>query len=93
VLPEVPTFGEQGYAGLVSQGWIGFFAPSKTHSAIVEKLNAAVNDILQTQETKSRLDAVGFVANRQSLPDTLLRVDQELANWAKMVDAIGLKIR
>jgi tripartite-type tricarboxylate transporter receptor subunit TctC len=93
VLPEVPTFGEQGYAGFVSQGWIGFFAPSKTHSAIVEKLNAAVNDILQTQETKSRLDAVGFVANRQSLPDTLSRVDQELANWAKMVDAIGLKIR
>jgi tripartite-type tricarboxylate transporter receptor subunit TctC len=92
-LPEVPTFGEQGYAGFVSQGWIGAFAPARTDPAIVAKLNVAVNEILQTQETKSRLDAVGFVANRQSLPETIARLEHEQANWAKMVDAIGLRIK
>jgi tripartite-type tricarboxylate transporter receptor subunit TctC len=91
-LPDVPTFGEAGFPGFVSYGWIALFAPAKTNPAIVATLNAAVNDILQMQETKTRLDAVGFMANRQSLPDTVARLDQELANWAKMVSAIGLKI-
>jgi tripartite-type tricarboxylate transporter receptor subunit TctC len=93
VLPDVPTFGEAGFPGFTAQGWIALFAPAKINPQIAEKLNAAVNDILQTPEAKERLAAVGFIANRQSLPDTAQRLSSELDNWGRMVQAIGLKIK
>ena len=94
-LPDVPTFGEAGYPGFVSSGWIALFAPAQTPPAIAisEKLNQAVNDILRSPDTSRRLDALGFVPNLQSRPDTAQRLQQELASWSRMVDAIGLKIR
>jgi len=61
--------------------------------AIAEKLNGTVNEILDLPEVKARLDVLGFVANRQSLPDTVKRVDGELENWRRMVSAIGLKVK
>ena len=92
-LPQVPTFIEAGYPGFVSSGWIALFAPAATRRATAAALNQAVNDVLQSPAAASRLDALGFVANRQSLAETARRVDEELASWSRMVDAIGLKIR
>jgi tripartite-type tricarboxylate transporter receptor subunit TctC len=92
-LPDVPTFGEAGYPGFVSSGWIALFAPAQTPPAIAAALNQAVNDILQSDDAGQRLAALGFIPNRQSLPDTARHLDQELASWSRMVDAIGLKIR
>jgi tripartite-type tricarboxylate transporter receptor subunit TctC len=92
-LPDVPTVGEAGYPGFASYGWIAMFAPAKTNPAIVEKLNVAVNEILEMPEARNRLDAVGFMANRQPLPETVKRLDTELTNWGTMVSAIGVKIK
>ncbi len=92
-LPNVPTFGEAGFPGFVSQGWIAMFAPARMKPAVAERLNAAVNDILGTKDAKEKLAALGFTSNVQSLPDTTRRLSTELATWGTMVDAIGLKIR
>ena len=92
-LADVPTFPEAGIPNFSSYGWIALFAPGRIEPAIASKLNAAVNDILDLPDVKARLDALGFVPNRQSLPDTAARLDRELANWAEMVGAIGLKMR
>ena len=37
--------------------------------------------------------ALGFLANRASLPDTQRRFKAELENWSRMVAAVGLRIR
>ena len=92
-LPDVPTFAEADIPRFSSHGWIGLFAPAKTGSAVADKLNAAVNGILDLPDVKARLDALGFVANRQSLAETGARVEAELENWRRMVSATGLKIR
>jgi tripartite-type tricarboxylate transporter receptor subunit TctC len=92
-LPEVPTFEETGIPRFSSSGWIALFAPAKTDPAIAGALNAAVNDILAQPDVKTRLDALGFNANRQSLADTAKRLDMEMEIWSRMVSAIGLKIK
>jgi tripartite-type tricarboxylate transporter receptor subunit TctC len=92
-LPDVPTFPEAGIPEFASYGWIALLAPGRIDPAIAAKLNAAVNDILDLPDVKARLDALGFVPNRQSLQETVARLDLELANWGKMVGAIGLKMR
>jgi tripartite-type tricarboxylate transporter receptor subunit TctC len=93
VLPQVPTLGEAGFPGLIAQGWIALFAPARIDPAIAAKINAAVNDILQTADAKDKLAAVGFVPNRQNLSDTAQRLKSELDSWGGMVQAIGLKIK
>jgi tripartite-type tricarboxylate transporter receptor subunit TctC len=92
-LPDVPTFPEAGIPDFSSYGWIALFAPAKIDPAIAGKLNAAVNDTLALPEVKGRLDTLGFVASRASLPDTQKRLKDELESWSRMVGAIGLKIR
>ena len=52
-LPAVPTVGEAGYPSLEDLTWYGFFVPAKTPANIVEKLNAAIQAALRTDEVKS----------------------------------------
>jgi tripartite-type tricarboxylate transporter receptor subunit TctC len=92
-LPDVPTFSESGFPDFASYGWIAMLAPARTSPVVAEKLNAAVNEILDQPDVKERLGALGFGANHQSLAGTRARLDAEIQNWSRMVAAIGLKIK
>jgi tripartite-type tricarboxylate transporter receptor subunit TctC len=46
-VPNVPTYGEMGFPDVYHGSWVGFFAPAKTPDAIVAKLNAEINAIMQ----------------------------------------------
>lgn len=54
-LPEVPTFAEQGYAGLEMSLWYGIVAPAATPRPIVAKLNAEIVRALALPEVRQRL--------------------------------------
>ena len=47
-LPDVPTMLEHGYSGFPPASWTGVLAPAGTPASIVGKLNAAINDALQS---------------------------------------------
>lgn len=48
--PNVATFAEQGFNGIVISEWIGMFAPNKTPAAVVNKINQAVRTALENKE-------------------------------------------
>jgi tripartite-type tricarboxylate transporter receptor subunit TctC len=52
-LPDVPTVAEQGYPGFESVGWIGLAAPAKTPSAILDKLNGEIRNMLEDPAVKA----------------------------------------
>lgn len=92
-LPDVPTFPQVGIPDFASYGWIAMFAPARTPAVVAEKLNATVNQILDQPDVKARLGALGFGTNRQSFSETRTRLETEIENWRRMVEAIGLKIK
>jgi tripartite-type tricarboxylate transporter receptor subunit TctC len=47
VLPDVPTAGEAGVPGYEATIWLGLMAPTGTPKPVIEKLNAAVNDVIK----------------------------------------------
>src|ERR1700728_155443 len=51
-LPDVPTMVESGYPDFVLDAWNSLLAPAGTPPEIIAKLNAAVNEGLQTQAVK-----------------------------------------
>src|SRR6201998_1742285 len=50
VLPEVPTVEEAGVKGYEATIWLGLMAPKGTPRPIIDKLNAAVNDVIRRPE-------------------------------------------
>jgi tripartite-type tricarboxylate transporter receptor subunit TctC len=54
-LPDVPTMQEAGLTGFVSDTWNAISAPPKTPAQIVARLNAAINDVLNTPDVQSHL--------------------------------------
>lgn len=59
IMPDVPTLTEAGISGYDAGIWIGLLAPAGTPSAIVEKLSAAANAALSTEEVRNALKRQG----------------------------------
>ena len=59
IMPDVPTLTEAGMAGFDAGVWIGLLAPKGTPPAIIEKLSAAANAALNTDQVQSALKQQG----------------------------------
>jgi tripartite-type tricarboxylate transporter receptor subunit TctC len=59
IMPDVPTLAEAGMTGYDAGIWIGLLAPKATPPAIIEKLSAAANGALNTEEVRTALKAQG----------------------------------
>ena len=59
MLPDVPTVVEAGVPGSTYGSWIGMFAPAATPNAIVDSVNRALVNALETPEMAAKLEAVG----------------------------------
>lgn len=57
--PDVPTLDEQGIKGFELYSWFGIVARIGTPDAIVQKLNASINEVMGEPDFKSRLAALG----------------------------------
>lgn len=54
-LPEVPTYEEAGFKGLVIDQWLGVFVPKGTDGAIVRRLAAEFDQALADATVRERL--------------------------------------
>ena len=88
-VPDVPTYGEMGFPNVYSGSWVGFFAPSKTPDAIVAKLNAEINAIMQEPQAQQKLKTIGFDVTIKTIGEASDYFRSEVAAWGKMIRAIG----
>jgi tripartite-type tricarboxylate transporter receptor subunit TctC len=89
-LPDVPTLKELG-VDMATGSWFGFFAPKGTPMAIIQKLNKAVNEILQSPEVNARLVAQGAEPIPMNVDEFSKFVRTEYETWAPIVKASGAK--
>jgi tripartite-type tricarboxylate transporter receptor subunit TctC len=88
-VPDVPTYGEMGFPNVYSGSWVGFFAPAKTPDAIVAKLNAEINAIMQEPQAQQKLKTIGFDVTIKTVGEASDYFRSEVATWGKMIRAIG----
>jgi tripartite-type tricarboxylate transporter receptor subunit TctC len=91
-VPNVPTYGEMGFPNVYSGSWVAFFAPAKTPDAIVSKLNTEINQVMKDPEVLARLKAIGFDPIVKNQAETVEYFKAEIANWGKMVRAVGITV-
>jgi tripartite-type tricarboxylate transporter receptor subunit TctC len=90
VLPNVPTYTENGLSGFTASSWTGLFAPKGTPEPVLEAINAGVNEAMKDPETLRQLNILGVLPVPKSLRDSEKFFQDEITNWEKMVLAIGL---
>lgn len=60
ILPDVPTFAEQGFKSFDIDSWIGFYAPARLPADIQAAWVTALRDITAQPDTRERLTSFGF---------------------------------
>ncbi len=89
--PELPTVAEAGVPGYAATNWYGLSAPARTPAAIIAKLNAEIVRVLATREISDRLTDIGM----DPAPSTPARLSElvvsEIAKWAQVIRAVGLR--
>ena len=89
-LPDVPTFIESGVPDFVYNSWIGLFVPIKTPKAILARLNAELNAMLQVPEARDRLNGMGIVAT-QSQPEVFAEeIRRDLERYGPIIRKAGI---
>jgi tripartite-type tricarboxylate transporter receptor subunit TctC len=83
--PDVPTFAQSGFPGMLVETWYGVLAPAGTPPAVVHKMNVELNELLAQPDVKEALakqgvDAAGGSPERMG---NLLR--SELKLWSQVV--------
>jgi tripartite-type tricarboxylate transporter receptor subunit TctC len=91
-LPDLPTMIESGVPDYQVSTFIGVMAPAATPSAIVARLNAAINQSLQTPgvvATAAKLNADVGPASSEAFGAFLTK---EYDKWSEVVRSAGIKI-
>ena len=91
LLPEIPSMAASGLAPRdFDQGiWQGIMVPARTPREVVQRLNAAVNAALATEEVKSRLAGMGARPTGGSVEDYQRYLRAEVALWTQVVKESG----
>ena len=90
-VPDLPTVAEAGVKGFEVVSWNGVVVPAGTPAAIVQRLNSSINDALRTPEVRQRLSSEGLQIVASTPQEFEQFIKSEIAKWAKVVRAAGIK--
>jgi tripartite-type tricarboxylate transporter receptor subunit TctC len=90
-LPEVPTLSEF-LPGYDASGWYGIGVPKRTSTEIIAKLNHEISAAIADPDVKKRLLDLGNVPVAMTPAQFGTFVDDEIAKWAKVIRAAGIKV-
>jgi tripartite-type tricarboxylate transporter receptor subunit TctC len=91
LFPDVPTVAEVIGKPYESYEWNGVFLPRGTPVEIVNRLNAALREVLTTPEIKSKFDSLGSRIVASSPEEFRKYLAAESGRWATTVKAAGIK--
>ena len=91
-LPQLPTAAEQGYADIDAGGWISLMAPAGTPPARIARLNAALHAAMAEPAFADWVRANGSELLPSSPEACARHVERELARWARLVAAAGVRL-
>jgi tripartite-type tricarboxylate transporter receptor subunit TctC len=90
-LPDIPTLEEAGVPNFESGTWNALSAPPKTPAAIVDKLNAAIMEIVQSPEMKAHFQRVHLESVPGSAAQSAAFVKEETKQWGEVIKAAGVQ--
>jgi len=89
-LPDLPSIAEAGVPGYEAVGWFGLLVPAATPPAVVARLSADANRVLQDPDVKQRM----LVLGAEPAGDTPARfaafIRNDQSKWSKLMRERGI---
>jgi tripartite-type tricarboxylate transporter receptor subunit TctC len=92
--PEIPSVDEAGLPGFYTTFWFGLWAPKDTPRTIIERLNAAVVEVMADTTVQSRLAELGseIPTSQQQNPRALAALQKaEIDRWWPIIRQANIK--
>ncbi len=92
VLPDVPTSAELGLPELESGTWFALLAPNGTPGAVIARVNAETNRLLENAQVRQRLTEMGLDPAGGTPQRFASFWDEEIRRWAAIVKISGARL-
>jgi len=92
LFPQVPTVSESGLPGFESVLHYGLLAPAGTPRPIIDRLNAALRALVQTEQVKQRILTEGGDPLTSTPEEYAKDIDGEETKWGTLVRKLNLKV-
>jgi tripartite-type tricarboxylate transporter receptor subunit TctC len=92
LLPDVPTFAEQGYPEQQVSVWWGIAAPAHTPVAILDRLNREIVAAGESASMRARLADMGAESLTTTRAEANAFIDREIVQWGKAVRSSGARV-
>ena len=92
LLPNVPTFDEAGLKDFRATSWFGLFAPRRTPTAVLDRMHAAVQAALGSDEVKRVWVEQAAKVELESRADFSRFVEQEIVRWNRVAKAANIQL-
>lgn len=89
LLPQVPTFGELGFANLDDYPYYGVFAPVGTPQPVIDRFGAALQKVLAMPDIKQKLTMLGLNVAYEPQGQFAGRVRSYTQTWERIIQSSG----
>ena len=91
-MPELPTMAEAGIPGYAATSWNGMLAPAGVPAPVIKRLNDEFNRIITDPDIKKRMLGNGYEPVGGSPEKFGAHIRAEIAKWAPVVKATGVRV-
>ena len=87
--PDVPTFKEQGFEVDTGDAWTGMWAPAGTPAAELQRMQAALKNVLAQADVRETLERSNMSADYRPAGELSGIVRRELDYWGPVIEESG----
>ncbi|HPU52198.1 MAG TPA: tripartite tricarboxylate transporter substrate binding protein [Burkholderiaceae bacterium] len=84
-MPDVPTIGEAGVAGVSVPTWQSIFAPARTPRPIVDRLAGELSAVMSKPEVRAELERRAIIPEAEMPQALAVTVAQDQAAWTRLI--------
>lgn len=89
ILPDVPTFEESGFPGLISNTFFGVLGPAGMPREVIMRINAAIVAAVAANDVRERLISLGYELEPNTPEQFAAFLREDAAEWARLVKLSG----
>jgi tripartite-type tricarboxylate transporter receptor subunit TctC len=90
-LPDLPTLSEAILPGFEASNWYAFFAPARTPTAIVQRMNHEIHQAMAQPEILKNLLEQGMEPILSTPSEQREFIRTEITKWSALVKARGIE--
>ncbi len=89
--PDVPTFAEVGVSGMEYEQWFGVLGPANLPKVVVDRLSAAIAQVLKQADVRERLATMALQAASSEPEEMKNKLEGDFVKWQKLARELDIK--